>query len=155
MAEDKRQRLGMFAAQQLSQHPGTHSLQFPERHRSGFKLKGIHDVFGGFPVQVGHKQTLGGVFSSGYHIHARDERLMELAQNRLDLLTGHGGQIHNGLGNGGNFLTVHALEHVRRELVAQGEQKNRYFLRAFEIHACHSLNCISRRGFCRPYRARR
>ena len=53
---------------------------------------------------------------------------MELAQNAFHLFARNWGQIYDGFGNCGNFLTVHALEHVRRELVAQGEQKNRYFL---------------------------
>ena len=124
----------MLIAQDLREQTRTDLFQFPERRGAGIQTQGVHDIFGGFRIQILDQQTLHGIAAAGDHIHAVHQGFMELAQHFLHGFPGHGLQFHNGFGDVGYFLPLHALEDVSRKFVAHGEQQHGNTLMAGQLH---------------------
>ena len=124
----------MFVAQNLRQHARAHLTELAEGGGAGIEVEGVHDVLGRFRVRILNKQPLQNIAAAGNHVHAFHQRLVEVAQHLLHHVLGHRRQLHNRAGNIGYFLSIHALEHVRGELVTHGKQKYGNALLSRQFH---------------------
>ena len=79
------------------------------------------------------QQTLDRLRTAHQELGAVGQGLVVLLEHLKHLLPGDGIGIEHGLGHGGDLVALHPLEHVRRELLAQGEQHDGCFLRSGEV----------------------
>ena len=154
MPQNQRQRLRMLVAQNLRQHTRADLSQFTERRGTGVKIQGIHDILGRFRIRVFDQQPLQRIAAAGNHVHAFHQRFMEFPQHLLHIFLGHRWQFHNGAGNIGYFLPIHAFEHVRGEFVTHGKQKYGNALLSRQFHPQSSTAAFGCAGLSRsPRRA--
>ena len=134
MTDDEGQGLRMFVAQNLRKQLGADRFQLAEGRGAGIETQGIHHVLGGFGIKILDQQAFQRIAAARDHVHTFNQRFVELAQNLFNNFARHWLQFHNGSGDVGYFLPVHAFEHVSRKFVAHGEQQHGSTLFAGQLH---------------------